>query len=214
MRAQTDLLRSGSYRDPRGDMREEVRLQQLTDAFARDLPALTIELGRFVLAERPDLAVAHAMVGQAYTSVARYAVAAIALERNLELCEEDSRARALNSLGHLSREKGDFDTAESFYRRSIENAPHKTAGYIFLGAMLAKNGRLEEAEEIHRQATQCSEGDFDEAYLNLGLVLRGKGEYLKSLEALRQSLALDPLDRDTQEAILDIESVLFEFPST
>ena len=39
----------------------------------------------------------------------------------------------------------------------------------------ARQGKLVQAEATHRRATQCSHGQIDEAYHNLGLVLRGQG---------------------------------------
>lgn len=193
-------------------MDQDTLLRQLADAFARNLPALTIELGRLYLADTPVEPIALSMVGQAYTEVGRYVDAQMVLERYLEVCDADWRARAFLLLGHLSKAKSEIGAAESHYRQAIELLPDDTRGYIYLGGMLASNGRLDEAEGLLRRAAKCAEGDLDEAYLNLGMILRAKGDYLHALVALRESLALDPFDTDTQDAIIDIESVLFEFP--
>ena len=43
-------------------------------------------------------------------------------------------------------------------------------------------------------------------------VRRALGDYVEALECFRRALAIDPLDTTAQDALLDIEQVLFEFP--
>jgi Flp pilus assembly protein TadD len=112
----------------------------------------------------------------------------------------------------LAQDQADIPGAEAWYRRAIEAVPTDATAYIYLGAMLAKNGRLDEAEACHRQATECPEGCIDEAYLNLGYVRRAKGQYLDALQCFREAQSRDPLDTDVQEALEDMEHVLFRFP--
>jgi tetratricopeptide (TPR) repeat protein len=71
---------------------------------------------------------------------------------------------------------------------------------------------LDEAGVVHAEATRLPEGATEEAWLNLGLVRRALGDYVEALECFRHALAIDPLDTDAQDALLDIEQVLFEFP--
>ena len=193
-------------------MVQAVQLQQLMDAFERDLPALTIELGRLYLAEFPDESFALTMIGQAYSSVARYEDARSSYEQALAICAPERRARVLSLLGDLHQAQADIAAAELAYRRASEESPDDASAFIYLGAMLAKLGRLAEGESVLRRATSCAEGCLDEAYLNLGFVLRAQGEYLKALDMFREALSIDPMDQDTQDAILDMESVLFQFP--
>ena len=193
-------------------MDQAVRLQQLVDAFERDLPALTIELGRLYLAEMPDDPSALALVGQAYVAIARYEEGRAAYERALTHCAPERRSRLLALLGDLEQACANLAAAESFYRLAIKEAPNDASGYIYLGGMLAKVGRVSEAEPILQRATECLRGCLDEAYLNLGFVLRARGEYLRALEAFRESLRIDPEDQDSIDALRDMESVLFQFP--
>jgi tetratricopeptide (TPR) repeat protein len=101
-------------------MVQAVRLQQLMDAFERDLPALTIELGLLYLAEFPDQPIALTMIGQAYSSVARYEEARSAYERALTICAPERRARVLSLLGDLHQAQADIAAAELAYRRASE----------------------------------------------------------------------------------------------
>jgi Flp pilus assembly protein TadD len=112
----------------------------------------------------------------------------------------------------LAEDQADIAAAEEWYRRAVQARPTDATSYIYLGAMLAKNGRLDEAEVCHRQATGCLEGCIDEAYLNLGYVLRAQGRYLDALECFREASSRDPLDTDVHEALEDMEQVLFRFP--
>ena len=73
--------------------------------------------------------------------------------------------------------RGAFRLAERWFRRAVALRPSDATDYIFLGALLAIAGRLSEAEAVHRRATKCKEGCRDEAYLNLGLVLRALGRW-------------------------------------
>jgi tetratricopeptide (TPR) repeat protein len=191
-----------------------VRLQQLLDASKRGLPALTIELGRLYLAERPEHEPALVIVGEAYADLARHAEARALYERALALvpAEPDRRARILALLGQLEALRGQFPAAEAYFREAIAAAPTDASAYIYLGGLLARLGRFDEAVEAHRRATDCLAGCIDEAYLNLGFVYRAQGQYLAALECFRHALALDPSDEATQAAIADMEAVLFGFP--
>ena len=187
--------------------------QQFLEASNRDQPALTVELGRLHFAREPDDRTALILYGTALVGLARYAEARAAYEHALSLSPADERRRPLQLLGQLYDARYEAREAERYYREAIAAAPEHTSAYLFLGAMLARMGRLEEAEVVHRQATQCAVGDIDEAYLDLGLVQRGRGDYVGALASLRHALDLDPTDTDVQDALLDVEALLFQFPA-
>jgi tetratricopeptide (TPR) repeat protein len=150
--------------------------------------------------------------GTALQGLARYTEARGAFERALSLLPPEDHYRIYRQFGILAQDQADIHEAEGWYRRAIQALPNDATAYIYLGAMFAKNGRLDDAEACHRKATECLEGCIDEAYLNLGYVLRAKGRYLDALQCFREALSRDPLDRDAQEALEDIEQVLFRFP--
>jgi tetratricopeptide (TPR) repeat protein len=150
--------------------------------------------------------------GMALQDVARYTEARSAYDRALALLPVEDHQRIYQQLGVLEQDQSNLAIAESWYRRAIEAAPDDATGYIYLGAMLAKNGRLDEAEAVHRQTTACANGCIDEADLNLGYVLRAKGLYLDALHCFREALARDPLDPASQAAMEDMDQVLFQFP--
>ena len=194
-------------------MANERRRAQLLEAYERNQPALTIELARQYLATEPDDRSALLVFGEALTEVARYAEARAALERALALSQSDERLSALRLLGRLSDAQGRIGEAEEYYRAVIAAAPDHASAYVYLGAMLARAGRLEEAEQAHRQGIGCKDGAIGESYFNLALVQRARGDYVGALGSLRSALALDPEDSASQDALLDVEAVLFKFPA-
>ena len=188
------------------------RLEQLIAANQAGRPALVVELGRLVLAEQPDLVPALMIYGVALSSLARHAEASVVFEHALRIAPPEEYRRIYQELGHLHCACGELREAEDAYRRAIATAPQDASPYIYLGAMFARMGRLEEAEALHRDATQCIDGCRDEAWLNLGFVLRAQGRYLEALECFRQVLSLDPDDANAAAAVADLEQVLFAFP--
>ncbi len=98
-------------------------------------------------------------------------------------------------------------TAEEAYREYARLKKNDTAPWIFLGACLALQGKLEEAEVAHRHATQLR-GDTEEAYLNLGLVLRAMGRLPEAVSAFESALALCPDYQEVVEALADVNSAI------
>jgi tetratricopeptide (TPR) repeat protein len=188
-------------------------LQLILEADRSGHPALTIELSRRYLALWPDDRHALQFYADALTSVARYSEARAAYERAITLAESEAeRGRLYSALGHLAWARGEVQEAEHWYRQAIVARPHDAGPKIYLGALFAKVGRLDDATVLHEEATGLTEGAIDEAWLNLGFVRRACGDYVGALKCFRRSLAIDPLDTDAQDALLDIEQVLFEFP--
>jgi tetratricopeptide (TPR) repeat protein len=195
-----------------GSMRRKEQFDRFRVACDEGHPALAVELGKLYLAKYPEDAWALIYFGMALQSIARYGDALAAYDRALLLLPAEEHQRIYRQFGLLAQDQADIEAAEGWYRRAIQALPTDATACIYLGAMLAKNGRLDEAEACHREATGCPEGCIDEAYLNLGYVLRAKGQYLDALECFREALSRDPLDTDVQEALEDIEQVLFRFP--
>jgi tetratricopeptide (TPR) repeat protein len=86
--------------------------------------------------------------------------------------------------------------------------PRDATGHIFAGALLARLGRLEEAEAMHRAGTGFVEGAVDEAWYNLGLVLRGQERHAEAAAAFERAVALDPADREYRRALDDMRAAL------
>jgi tetratricopeptide (TPR) repeat protein len=181
--------------------RQYERLRRLSDG---PFPALTISCARCYLADRPDHGPGWLLLGIALVELARYEEAEQALAKAIELCPSEKRQTPLSHMGHLFLEAGDYDQAAAWYRRAIEADPGDATYHVYLGAVLAKQGRLHEAEESHRTAIGCPEGCNDEAYLNLGLVLRAQERFEEAAHCLREAIRLDPEYRAAKRALRDV----------
>ena len=118
--------------------------------------------------------------GAALADIARYEEAQKAFETALTLVRDDESVFIYAQLGRMYERKGELDKAEDWFKKCIAESPDFTTGYIFLAGMLAKSGRLDEAEKYHREALS-KDGSVDEAFLNLGYVLRAKEQYEEAL---------------------------------
>ena len=176
-------------------------------AYRNDKAATTALLAsRWLQLHPDDLGVIHDYASMLY-QMARYNEA---IRVYLDAIEqfEDERWGLYNQLGNLYRYRGDLAGAELWYQKAIDEEPGEAASYIFLGAAQARQGKLRQAEETHRQATRCLEGAIDEAYHNLGLVLRGQGRLGEAVDCFRKAIELCPNYADALEALQDVEAAL------
>jgi tetratricopeptide (TPR) repeat protein len=178
------------------------RLQRFSDG---PFPALTIRYGRRILADYPEYGPAWMLVGIALVELARYEEAEQAFAKAMEHCPREKRQLPLAHMGHLFKEAGDYDQAAEWYRKAIEADPGDATYLIYLGGVLAKQGRFHEAEEAHRAAIECPEGCIDEAYLNLGFVLRARERFREAADCFREAIRLDPEYRAARCALRDVE---------
>jgi Flp pilus assembly protein TadD len=169
-----------------------------------DSPTYSIELIRRLVAEQPNHGPAWRRLGVMLGRVSRFDEAEAALRKALELAAPQNLVFALCDMGTLARRRGDRAAAELWFRKAIDDSPDDTHGYIYLGSMFARAGRLAEAEAIHRRATLCTSGCVDEAHLNLGFILRACGRYHEALQCIETALELDPEYEAAETARRDI----------
>jgi tetratricopeptide (TPR) repeat protein len=186
-------------------MDQQSRYERLSKLSNGPFPALTIRYARRYLAEYPDHGAAWHLLGIALIELARYEEAKTAMTRAIDLCPTEKRQIPFAQMGHLFMESGDYHQAEVWYRHAVQADPDDATYHIFLGALLAKQGRLEEAERSQRTAIDCAEGCMDEAYLNLGLVLRAQERFVEAADCFRTAIRLDPGYRVAREALQDVE---------
>lgn len=181
------------------------RLRKLEDA---DLPASLILQAETLLRDDPEFGPAWSILGRALTELARHTEAQAAISRAISLCPKEKVHIPLSQMGHLCDFRGDWAEAEEWYRKAIEARPNCASAHIYLGAIMARQGRLDEAEMTHRAATRCVEGCIDEAYLNLGFVLRAQERFVEAFECFTQVIELDPEDRMAKRALRDVRRAM------
>ena len=98
-------------------------------------------------------------LGETLAESGRYDEAEEALTRALRLCPAGRERIPLCEMGHLEGSRGEYERAAGWFRKAIDADPRHAAGYIYPGGILSLQGRLREAEEVHRTATEtCYEG--------------------------------------------------------
>ena len=193
---------------PRDETTAQFRAIQRLDA--RDMVASVVLLAGRYLADHPDHGVIWLYYADSLCAMARYSEALVALRRAAKRCPSAKLSLVYRRFGHLHQQRGAYRLAERWFRRATALRPSDATDHIFLGALLATAGRLSEAEAVHRHATKCKDGCRDEAFLNLGLVLRALGRFSEARRCFRRALAIDPKYKAARKQLSDIERVIQE----
>jgi tetratricopeptide (TPR) repeat protein len=186
----------------------EVAYRKLFDAWNAGEHAYALELSREFLRDFPESNIALVIQGVILYELARYEEAEQVLRAAVLDAAPESLPHAYLHLGHLFRERGDYESAAKWYRQAAELEPDHAGRHIFLGEVLARKGDFSGAEKAHREATKCTKGDVDEAYLNLGLVLRAQERYEEALNCFEKALKLTPDYPEALKARADIRKAL------
>ena len=174
----------------------------------------TVELARRYLAAHPKHCVVWIYYADALYDMARYTESLAALHRAVRLWPPKKLHLVYYRFGDIYKQRGAFRLAERWYRRAIEVSPSDATYRIFLGGFLARAGRLQEAEAVHRRATRCKNGCIDEAFLNLGFVLRALERYSDARKCFQRALDINPKYKPAREALSDVEHVIEKIRTT
>ena len=169
-------------------------LERMFDAWNRDGTALLFELATDYTQHYPHNYWGWVVLADALGDLARYKEAERALRQAQRLVPPDRRGNVSAHRGHLYDTKCDLRRAERWYRRALRESrgKNKMRCLIYLGGVLARQGRLDEAEQCHRKAVGLDSDPQDEAYYNLGLVLRARGKYKDALKYFNRAVRIDP----------------------
>jgi tetratricopeptide (TPR) repeat protein len=187
---------------------EEELNRRAFDASDAGEHAHALELGRELRRIIPDEPIWWLKEGVHLYETARYEEAKRVLLQMIELFPRKLLHHAFSNVGHTCREQGRYDEAERWYRRAAQLKSEDAGRYVFLGALLGRKGDLSGAEVCHGKATQCAEGCIDEAYLNLGYVLRAQERYGEALDCFNKALEITPDYRHAIVGKSDMEKVI------
>jgi tetratricopeptide (TPR) repeat protein len=98
------------------------------------------------------------------------------------------------------------DQAIEAYKQSIASGQDQTHTYIFLGTLLFRQEKLDEAEQVLLEAL-TKEGDVDEAYYNLSLVYARKGNFQEAIRTVKECLKLDPHFNGADTVLVDYQTI-------
>lgn len=182
--------------------------QEIQRLYGRDMVASTAHLAQRYVADNPKCAIAWLYLGASLGQIARYSEALGALRRAARLFPPGKRCLVYFHFAQLYERKGMLRFAERWYLRAIADCPSDASYRIKLGIVLHNTGRLHEGVAVLRRATRCKEGCREEAYLNMGLALRGLKRLREARRCFRQALDIDPKYAEARGAIADIEYVM------
>lgn len=182
--------------------------QLLFDAFDADEFATVVAIGDIVLVENPDDVHVLIRLGAVQSALAQYDIAQELLGHALRVAPAAARHIVLSHFGDLYKNRGDLAAAAKYYGEASLLMPDDATYYIYRGAALARLGRLKEAEAAHRMATKCPDGCIDEAYCNLGLILRSQGRLPEARRCFEKAIEIDPHYESAILALQDIVKAL------
>ena len=118
-----------------------------------------------------------------------------------QICALDqSDAEAESALGFVEANLGNFDKAETCFRRACTLAPELPYPQFYLGGVLISQKRLAEAVEPLRACARLKP-DFFPGHLTLGNVLYGLGDYSGAAGAYERVTKLKPDQGDAHHGL-------------
>ena len=158
---------------------------------AEGLPAFQLILSRELTSKHRDYLPGLLYYANALVALGRYGEAREVLTKAMQHPRQDKMYSLFQQMGNMCEEMGDLGSSVQWFVKAIDLRPDDADGYIGAGAILARQGRLEEAEQYHRKATVCAQGCIDEAFLNLGFVLRAQEQFAEAQKCFEKALELD-----------------------
>jgi arylsulfatase A-like enzyme/Flp pilus assembly protein TadD len=177
------------------------------------------QLCREILAERPDVIKAHAILGRLAVEAGDLDEAGARYSAILGI--DPNNAEASNDLGNVRMTQGRLDEAASLYKEAVRLArgvdehdanvdralarlgradPVLRNAQLGLGDVLYRQGRTAEAAKEYREALGDGPGDA-RAHFVIGLDLAAQGRHQDAVEAYRQALALNPRYEEARRAL-------------
>ncbi|MEK8020581.1 MAG: tetratricopeptide repeat protein [Candidatus Parabeggiatoa sp.] len=161
-----------------------------------------VELLGPYLKKRPKHGPAWLLYGDALRIIGRAKQAMDALLTALELAPETEKSYIYGRIGLLCQTYHSPAEAEKWYKRATENESKPVAWlWILRGSNLAALEEYEKSLNCLQKASRLKSEERDEAFLNMALVLRAKGQYSPAIEALKQALEINPSYQEAQSVL-------------
>jgi Tfp pilus assembly protein PilF len=137
----------------------------------------------------PEDADAHYNLGLTYARLGDPTQAQEHYRKALEL--SPAYPEVHNNLGLLLQRQNRLEEAEIEFKEAIRLFPEYAKAHNNLGSFYAQQKRLQEAVACYEKSVELDEGQWD-AWFNLGQARRQLGNPQSALEALQQTLRLNP----------------------
>ncbi len=93
-------------------------------------------------------------------------------------------------LGECYLFMGEFDKAEEYYRKAIDNDSTQMSPFLGLATVAVQRGKLDDALVLYKKAAAIEESD--KALAGIGLVYMEKEEHVEAFENFSRALTLNP----------------------
>ncbi|MEM9137509.1 MAG: tetratricopeptide repeat protein [Cyanobacteria bacterium P01_F01_bin.42] len=139
--------------------------------------------------KQPNLVNAHNGLGSCYYKLKDYAKAAQSYRKALDLSSAPHiRCNLASALQHLNQ----LESAVHLYEQLLADAPRFGIAFYGLGVTLAKQARIDDAEQAFQQAVILMP-DHAPSYYGLGLMYSRQRAVHKASEALKEAMLIDPI---------------------
>lgn len=105
--------------------------------------------------------------------------------------EQEDNAQAIHFLGMALHQKGASEEALEWMEKAVELEPRNPLYHNNISDAYMANNRLDDAEKAAKKAIKLNK-NYKDPYLQLGIVMTRKKQYLNALQYYRQALKLDP----------------------
>ena len=119
---------------------------------------------------------------------------------------KDTSLKALSGLGEVALKRGDFETAQGYFRRALEISPEDPAAAYNVGEIFFSNQKIDDAIAYLELALKIK-NDWAKAYHRLGLVYLNKSDLPKALENLKKFLEIDPQNPEAANVRVAIAAI-------
>ena len=175
-------------------------LDELKEADQADQIAYTRHLCEVILDKWPDHGPTLIRYACALIELALYDEAASVLDHAEAVVPDEQKHLVFAQHGHRLEHMGDFSSAEKQHLKAHACDPDDATYLIYAGSVAFRRGDVHRAEQLARQALECSEGCLDEAHFNLGGYLLVQRRYTEARDCYLRALEIDPNYLDREEA--------------
>lgn len=149
-----------------------------------------IENLRQALLIYPDFTLAWGDLGVQYLKLKQFDKAVKALEAGLKLDHDDFGM--LLTYGLVLLEKGEYGASADKLRRAIKVRNSSPLGHYYLGLVLIRQRKFDEAEDELRLASDLSGNKMASAHYYLGGIYWQRRDYRRAIDELESYLRLEP----------------------
>jgi tetratricopeptide (TPR) repeat protein len=109
------------------------------------------------------------------------------------------------NLAYTYYRMGQMESAEEYFRRSIQLQPDNPNAYLYLGLIELRSGRIKDAEESIRRSLQVDPRNYG-SHFALGVILKGRGDLAGAQREFEAELANYPDEVAAKRQIAEIRT--------